>query len=336
MPAIHEADDKQNAGASQTKNKEEGGDDGEEEEEEEEEDDRLSIEDVFEYILPDLSTSANRMFKLVDETETADANKGFWKSFRLLSDSLEQLRGRLAGQEGGLIRLDVVLRRLPDDFQQRDRFENLAVATASANLMMLLKTVMQFSKGNDSLVQPILAELDEIFPKELDLWSDQTIEEIRTSYDLAFRVRAHLLAKHIADIPTTSPLILAAKLFCGENAPRSVKQAKSRLLDGPYALVGLQDVNEPGEIARDHSQRMGNICSRLSSKDHGEILNHIESLYPLRDLMGELGNWSLARYKSFKSHNHGTRNENAMFVSNDQSDSASESDEPIVRTGAPA
>ncbi|KAI0130075.1 hypothetical protein BJ170DRAFT_299620 [Xylariales sp. AK1849] len=170
----------------------------------------------------------------------------------------------------------------------------------SANLVSLRKLVVQV-KHEKMQAHFVLENLDEFFPQIFHIGQDHEMDHVDTIYDLAFRIRCCYLAERIKHSENIAPFILAAELFCSQESPKLVRQAKEMLPKGPFESIGMLNVNEEDHgLTQKHWVRMRVLCSRLTHKDRAEILKDLEGAYPLKDLLDDLNKWALAATRNMK------------------------------------
>lgn len=321
-----------------------------------------TAQDIMDMVLPDIARCNARLLEHIKSPDGDPPTKNWWARLRFIDGLYSSARRSLAPGPDYFIDLEVLDERLPGIDHNSESFRAARATLCSANLVSLLKLITQVSNKRAE-IRPVIEQIEDGFPVMFDAHLKHGTGIVEATYDLAFRLHCHFLMEALKDIEG-NPFVMAVRVFCSEDAPSTVKQAKAMLLAGPYRDFARVDVNGQGDIAKKHAELMKALCSHLSRhKQRPETLRELESAYPVDDFLVDLEVWALTALEDAEEpvDNKGKTPErilstnpadgrermgisgevpkqSSLFVEEDGSDSDSEPEEAesIIRAGAPA
>jgi hypothetical protein len=252
-----------------------------------------SAQDIMDIVLPDIVRCNERLYEHIQSLDSDPPTRSWWARLRLIEGLYSSARRSLAPGQSHFIDLKVLEERLPGIDRDSKSFHAARATLCSANLASLIKLIVQV--GNQRVeLGSVIGQIEDGFPVMFDAHLKHGPGINMVTYDLAFRLHCRFLIEGMRTVGS-NPFVMAVKVFCSEDAPSTVKQAKAMLLAGPYQDFARVDVNGQGEVAEMHSGRMKALCSHLSRhQQRSETLKELEIAYPLDGLLAELDVWALS------------------------------------------
>ncbi|KAH8661859.1 hypothetical protein BX600DRAFT_512759 [Xylariales sp. PMI_506] len=263
----------------------------------------VTIEDMTDMILPSMLQYTSKIYKHVSTLEDSTPKRSWWRRLHFIDQHYAPARHVFVSDGEPFISPSDFERAWPGPEESKSFYAAQDIIR-TANLVSLIKTAILVPNGLD---QPdvVFRRLNNYFPQVFMANSTLNLREIEESYDLAFRIRACLLAELMRQDDRQNAPTLAAGLFCQGVAPRTAKKAKELLQNGPYQSFSSIDVNNAGDLSKVHSARMVDLIACLSHKDKGENLRVLEEAYQPANLLDSLADWARRIYKQLKTDTRG-------------------------------
>ncbi|ORY67720.1 uncharacterized protein BCR38DRAFT_483328 [Pseudomassariella vexata] len=301
-------------------------------------------EEVMEDIMDDTIRSSSKLYEHIISLGARKPTDNWRSRLQYFQRTHNSVRSNFVAESEPFISSEAFERNLPYEVGTKS-FLAAKKVICFANLASLLRFIVDLKYQNKP-ARPILEELDRLFPNMFDPF----MEDITSSFDLAFRIRCCNMVATIKDAPDSNRFLLAAASFCDDEV-ESPEDAQQLLLMGPFKPVANVDVNSD----QDYLLHMADIYSYLFSNTRAQMIKDLENAYPLEDLLRDLEDWlsnMFPRLYKGKAPVHTPllatdvidQEEDSMFVDEDDnaasdsgasSDSDSEPEEEIIRTGAP-